>query len=1061
MSAGLFEESEILVAHIPVLSSILEDLKKIKFGEGSAYRSLLRTENGAKLFQFVLSIENLSNLKLPAELQKVAVQNGDKFQSIINDIDYLCHWLILSETQLKIFHSQVPFFDIRWSLPATSRICMIFNFYVKSIVALQSIYKDIIFCWICYKFSGKNPTTICQIDWIEKVIICLKTGPMNFITQQLSFLKQQFSNLLTLLSPIFTQMFGLHTSFDWSLISSDSEFDTKHQKSTLPSSTLLILQQLTLFRDTVFCYSVVFPESFEDNIQFSDLLSRMLCDCPVIHLTTSNTMSISEFFRTSPDAPILNESILVMAQESFNKSNSSNLIRLNILISLFCDFEEKIELDQNIIALKTDEILALLGIAYYELMSCLNKNMDDPAILSIISHINKMLNHYETYSKEIQRIFLYSIVTIDVPYLDDLLRLFGRSNSSSEKQMILLIKEINQAISTLDLEKFDKGVRYDFYPLYVTHGRMIHYSLTKLSGGSSYLSPILEHLLTIRRHLELCENPVKKVCNVCPLEILTPFLPRIRKLFSSSNISELPSISECIAFFKYIPVSDGSIECFKSICDEYLNKTLNSLLDVISPRSKHVQISKQSVLLSAFQPNVFIPYSATNDTNDIESRISSYSMESSYMNKIVKSISFAKKLPELLQYGEFKVNLQMKFVSTFFPQVCSTLVNNTSTPAHTNKAILYAIQYFKQIFEINDIPFESTILSALRSSSQLQSGGTLNVQNNVFNGSSFNMTSQFLSYVIEELEKFLAGEFLNSRYESIGRCFVGKSETNKNYEHIFGIQPFTTIIQLFGPTAGIKIDSILLKHVLNSLTNLYKIYQKNSKTLTLIEFNFYNNDGVQLDQILNDDYRKAADYLLNLGLSLVLRDILTDAITSNNENVVPGLTNVILAAQNRCGDKMKNEEYVFLEAICPSHSNHYLQEGLKGTCSTNVNPIQFFFFLGLLLANDKWEFKFDPMNDTFSHNLHLIPYVIDKIIHLSAILFPGSEQKQIDDGIKVFFKAAGAIAKEKKKGATKQHYSSFVIFIDHFPQASKSFSYDVIGNDFPYSVIRSSYKDIQ
>lgn len=791
MSSSFYEEIEIITVHSQTLLNILEALKKTKIGNGSQYKEFLRSDIGSKFNKFSNSLQSFSNLVIPPELQAVPKQKIQLFGNVINDFDYYCNWLQLAEKQLKSFQAQIPNPNIRWGIPVLVRICKIFIFYIKSFILLQEISDSLITCWVGCRLAEKKTT--CQKEWIDDVILAIRKSPLLFITDHLSSMKQPLLTIITKISSLLAQYFDLHSSFDWSAVSDSTNL---RKKSTLPPTTLLILQQLSLFRDMIILYSIIFPDVFTDDDQLADLLTRIIVDCPVVILSPTSSMMVADFYLKSPGAPTLKDTILTTARVSY-RNNSLHIIRLNSLIALASNFDENISLDQNILATKSEEILAFLGASYYELVSCMSKDMDDPQVLQLISYTTKILDKYETYQEQIQRVLLYSLVSIDVPYMLDLLALFGQTCTQADKPIIFLMDVICMSLSKLDLEDFDRGVRYDFYPLLLTHGRMIIYALTKSHGSSSYLYPALEHLLTIRHHVNLCSEPFIQACKICPLKELVPYLPRITRLFKYLNMAESSSLQEIVAFFKYIPVTDASTGCFKMICEEFIKKLTSSIFDVIDSSSQNILVSGQSSLSVGFDPDDFIQFTSIDRSDE-------YVKQANKLNQITHSMLFADQLPESIQYGNAKINVRMKFITNFFNTIPEKL-NEASKRPQKLQQIICAMHNFKFIYDSYNIPFESTIFSVIRKKSKLEEQLQLK-PNQIFNAS----TSELLKTYLDNFQKFITTQNSKAVYDPISRVFAGD---NHRYEKLYGLQPMISIIQDFGIQAAIKINFIRFNYI--------------------------------------------------------------------------------------------------------------------------------------------------------------------------------------------------------------------------------------------------------
>lgn len=1044
MSSSFFEEIEILAVHSQTLLNNLESLKKTKIGNGSPYKEFLRSDIGSKFNKFTTSLQSFSNLSIPAELQAVPKQKSQLFSSVIIDFDYYCNWLQLAEKQLKSFQSQIINPNVRWGLPVLTRICQIFTFYIKSFVSLQEVSDSLLACWVGCRAEKK---TACPKEWIDSVILAIRKSPLIFLSEHLSSMKQPLLTIITKLSSLFAQYFDLHSSFEWSAVSDSTNL---RKKSTLPPTTLLILQQLSLFRDTVILYSIIFPDVFTDDDQLADLLTRFIVDCPVVILSPTSSMMIADFYTKSPGAPTLKDTILTTARASY-RNNSLHIVRLNALIALASNFVENLSLDPNFLAMRSEEIFAFLGASYYELVSCLSKDMDDPQVLQLISYTTKILDMFESFQEQIQRILLYSLVSIDVPYMLDLLALFGQTCTQADKPIIILMDVICMALSKLDLEDFDRGVRYDFYPFLLTHGRMIIYALTKSHGSSSYLYPALEHLLTIRHHVNLCSEPFVSASKICPLKELVPYLPRITRLFKYLNMAESSSLQDIVAFFKYIPVTDASTGCFKMICEEFIKKLISSIFDVIDSSSQNILVSEQYSLSTDFDPETFIQFTSPNRSDE-------YVKQADKLNQVTHSMLFADQLPDTIQYGNAKINVRMKFITNFYNTIPEKLNEVSKKPEKLQK-VLCAMHNFKFIYDSYNIPFESTIFSVIRKKSELENRLQIK-EKSIFNPSS----SEIFKSYLDNFQKFITTFNEKIVYEPISRCFVGDS---RKYEKVYGYKPIKNVIQDFGLSSGVKMNSIINDSIFKSITVIFQSFQMflNDDYPTIKTNYSINNSSFQFLQSVGTNAQAASSSLLMLGASVLMKKILSESIKDVVEESFPGLYDVTISAFQRCIQnrvKLTKKDKEFLESLSPFKYNYSLSEKcMRIAASKKLNPSQFFFFLALIFTNDKWkDMEYDSKRDVFSYNLHVLPHALEMIISMNELFFPQSDDKQIEEAIKLFFLTLFTISREKMKTQSQKQYLSFVALIDHFQSVTKSIHLNIDDRTFPSFLTRYCYNDL-
>jgi hypothetical protein len=210
--------------------------------------------------------------------------------------------------------------------------------------------------------------------------------------------------------------------------------------------------------------------------------------------------------------------------------------------------------------------------------------------------------------------------------------------------------------------------------------------------------------------------------------------------------------------------------------------------------------------------------------------------------------------------------------------------------------------------------------------------------------------------------------------------------------------------------------------------------------------------------LANENIKAAAHALLTFGLILTIRTVLRRASETVFESFLPGFLPMLERAVD-AQPRISDEELAFLEAVKPGMSDRFLLQRAKNIQAT-IEPQKFFFFLGLLLANPEWDdLVFDADNDLFTHNLHLLPIALEKILTIAGELFTQANADSMSGALAMYFTAVGAVA-EIKREKTPATFAPFVVLIDHFASMSKKIDYEHMKHAFPFTIIRSCYSDV-
>jgi hypothetical protein len=268
----------------------------------------------------------------------------------------------------------------------------------------------------------------------------------------------------------------------------------------------------------------------------------------------------------------------------------------------------------------------------------------------------------------------------------------------------------------------------------------------------------------------------------------------------------------------------------------------------------------------------------------------------------------------------------------------------------------------------------------------------------------------------------------------------------------------STICRLFGVRGLIRINTVLIRTAVESLSHLLSIYESQSGVVSTWYNTFQSEKIINHIILSNDIVKTAADVIVKFGLILTLRTILQRASENTFESILPGFFSLIESTIS-ANHKLSDEALSFLEAVKPGVTDTFLIQRLKNIQAI-IEPQSFFFFLGLLLGNPEWDdLVFDVENDTFTHNLHLIPIALEKIITLAPQFFIKSDESALRNALVIYFSTVGAVA-DLKREKNREMFAPFVILIDHFPSISKKINYGHMKHAFPVTLIRSCYNEL-
>lgn len=1039
-----YEQLDVLSRHYKLLLPRIEELIALSKQSDFSVNVSMAKREGTSLNALITSSDQLSRCgdrtAMPRDLQQFASNELNAVSKVVTTFDHMFHWLSLVETYLRDFRDVASSVDIHWGLLMANPVLQLFTGYCQIVHLAARVQKHLRYSWAVAKMGVLwNPAKIASD--LKSADVFLTSKPSDYIVQRLAFMKPLMNSVLGILCPIFTSVLGSYVTFDWAVLSFDGKDDVK-SKSSMPSESMIVFQELSLMIDTALWAWLSFPDLFRNNARYVDLIKAVIGHSRSIHLGVKLRVDLKDLMGEEKE-PWLDDSL---SKEAGEESKAAHATKAKILCALLEDYQDRANVDPSVLAVSMDEILAIFGMAYAEISAFIDWGVQSAEFLGLLATMVELINTFENSQFEIQRVFLFNLCQSDVPYMRDLIQVFAQRTDEESNNILFHAKEMCDELEKLDLSAFDRGMRYDFVPLVTTAGRLVAYYYDSRSRDESLacMSPLVEHMVTITRHAEGCQDPMKIVLNTAPFHDLEKHLADLLALMATSTrYTYFPMI---IQLFRLIPVSPKTTILFERFIEKLLDTVIPPFVDMVAVPSKNVQIARQSTIDPGFIPSAFLPLH--------EFKSESYDHYSAQLNTFSWILSIIQTIPPVVKHGK-EVQFRTRFVSKFFPALYAKILEADTHPLIIQSTIM-AMHIFIPVFRAVKVSFSRSLIDVVRSACKLPGDGLLQVQNKIFSGvQPIEMTSQFLKLYTNKLETFIKQGFEDCTYEPLGRRFIsnGKDHSDK----LFSLQPLISLIQTFGITAGIQIDCVLLRNATTAISEIFAAFKSMKPNLPKLEFDFYNENTLKCSEISSPTIRKAGKALVQLGLILQLRNILGEAIQYATNDIFPGFHDIVTTAMRRCASKSTTNDKTFTEAILPGYLPTFLAERLEKESLGGLNFTEVMFFLGLIFTNDEWnDLMFAPENDLFTHNLHVLPSAVEAIADLNPLY---SNVDNPTAGVKLFFQVLGAIADDKKKyNFTK--YCSFVILVDHFPVFARSIPYGLIEPSFPYLIISSCYSFI-
>ena len=1057
MRPACFEELEILSRHVSVVYGKLDVIQ-----ETTKTNRALVTEGRDADFQRLLKlIDDKVNMiiigksvdfPVPPELQPLSRSVATSAVSLIFDIDYVCNWMFQADAFLNKFGEIKNHLNIRDELVVASRVYQVFVCYTRIGLALHFLTQPLCLAWFAFRANSVNDERIklaTPQTYVDEMLGKLRIQPLRHLAAKTAAVHEHLFSLANTVLGLFTQIFGTYSNFDWTILSTEgAEF--LDSESTLIHSNYIIFQNLYLMKTTLLLFCLMCPNYFSGSLAHENLVAAVLSESPEVRLAKSYSVKLDMVWRLG-SATYQKHVISSIQKDTEQKSLMSHVSRISCLTCLIQDYLDKAMLDPDILGLYFEQILALLSWGSYELMMCAESQNTRPCIGNLLLAMLRLMELVEKHETLIQRTYIYTLWTVDIQYLNQAMQIFAKIGKFTDKNLVKLVNRFCQGLSVVNLDQFDQGMRYDFLPFFITHGRIVFHSFSTKVGDLTYITPLLEHLMNIIKHAGYIESPLARIAEAADFDRLGGMNASLSQLltYQSVNVEYLSSI---FTYFRFIQPTRANVQIFDIVTKAVIDHMLSRLSESVSIASKNVTVCKQDDYDVDFVPATYV-YPPREKMKE------NYVSEADGMLLVTRVVNAAKRLPVSFQFGDQTREVLHSFKVKFGELIGNTIVNATVNPTILSSVITAVFQVWQPVCQFCGIMITQRLLRAIIGGSELAGDGCLGSQAKLFSGhEKLVQSGGFLDHYVSVIKKFIAGEYKRTRYEQLGHRFVGLPGCNFVPQDYFAREPMIKLVRDFGLRASIRVNVTLIQSACDSLARLLQLYE-NQKSAVIALFDIAHKGGVvKKDPLHPEQIKAAADALLTLGLTLTLRGMLLKANEEVLDSTIPGLTKIVASVSE--GKKDLNEESsAFLEALRPGHRDYYLLQRVKNL-KTSADPQKFFFFLGLLFSNADWQsLRFDSETDSFYPSLQVIPTAVEKVMDLGCEIFTQADATVINEAVASFFLGASYVA-ESYRQRNGPLYLSLVVLMDHFPAIASKIHYGHMKESFPFTVIRACYNEI-
>jgi len=1069
MTQGRFEETELLLKHSEFVLANLEATAH-QFRDDGDFMKVFNNPDGKKLRQFAAEFVTASQTGgqkpvLASNLVQLCEKVSMQMIMPIRTIDYTVYWCKLSAIQLKQLTTSSREFDLRWNLPITLSACKLFSAFCRIVLYLHRITPAE---FLVHLFSASSlPKTLplqTEFDNLLKFVTRSQEKPFLFIEEELKFLRDKLSLLVVNLLPFFSTLFADWTIFDWSLLSIYERNPENTIGQSMPHDEYTLLANISLFQEVLTLFTLVFTSFMDKNQQFALLGASVLTETATFYLSRNYPVPITALLDVTVPSNALTSLSDTLMKSINRKTAETHLHRMKQLCLLAGELENLASLDISHFTRCIHIVRAVAAFAFYEID--LFFRIRDKAqwteyyvktVAQLLSSLDRLTQVFIKYKDYIERFFVFNLATADADHLEYLLDSFDLELGSAGGDVILAGRVILDSIRSLDLEKFDSGIRYDFFPLILTHGRALHQqNIISQKLRASYLTPIFEHLMTINMHAHAAQDSTRFYFEACQMHTFWRHAGRFEDFVgnNAAPINDCASFFNVFSYFNYdnivIPMHKNEMKLLKEVLENKVRTRLSIRLNTVLS----TMLSARSRLLSYSLGGDIGQSPPIDNISQLLLENKNCEKEAHDISPICQTNNFISSLPQAVVLFDKRVEIASYFMTRLSNDLIKVLLFNISwNISSVSDASQIVWTFFSQARALKlpaddnvGLVFKKSLLDAVVKNSFF-AGQTLTEQANAMLNKAPDTIPELMDpqrlcvSIYTRLNNFINGGHFESKYVHFVQRFVGGKDK-------VSLQYFKSLFRVLGIHCALYLDCNISKGIVDDIILIHQSYSAVAHMINSDKTPIYTMDSTN----------RASDALLRLSIALTIRRMIRRATEETIEETVPGL--VQLAQTSPLKSCIESE--LIYEVINKRGPNYFIREMLVEKLKKEKIPglTQFFTFLAILFVAPKWDdTEFFPEEDALSKNIHLLPLAFDLLVEISPALFSDAHQANVNKSIETFFTQL-AEAIEIKKGNSKidkKLISSYLILIDKFPKLVPTIEYGRMKHVFPYSLLSWSY----
>ena len=1069
MSQGSYEETEILLQHSEFVLASLEQAARLFRDDGEIMKQL-NSADGKKVREFAAAYVQAKQAgqslpELPANLYNIREKIAMQMIMPIRTIDYTVHWCNLSITQLHAITSASREFDLRWNLPMTTSACRLFSAFCRVVLYLHRI-SAVTFLIQLFSSSTLLETLSLQCNFDDLLTFVTKCHkePFSFIATKLSFIKNKLSLMVVNLLPFFSTLFADWTIFDWSMLSIYERQPEQTVGDSMPLTDYTLLANISLFQEVLILFTLTFSSFMDENQQFAVLGAAVLSESNVFYLSRNFPVPIDELLNVAPPSNALTTLRKTLLKTIDRKTIESHLHRMKQLNLLAGEVVNYAGLDMTGFMKFIHIIRAIAGFGYYEIdlfFRVKDKKMwtDEhiKTVAKLLSFLDKLAQIFIDEKTQIERFFVFNLATVDADHLSYLLSKFGTDLGTAGADVVATGELILESLEDLDLNKFDQGIRFDFYPLQLTHGRALHrHNIISQQLRTSFLTPLCEHLMTISLHASAAQDAVRFFLDACQLHMLWRHALRFEE-FIQHNAAPA---GECASFFHLFELFNYDSIVLTMHPNDATTVT-NIVENKIRPRLSTKIFTMLSLLLNeksklmTFSIHGPIGQSVPSEKLSLSLLDNDFcTKEANIIMNVAQSNNLIESLPRSITVLGKKIEIAPYFISRISSQLLKIVISNVEkNVTSVSDAAQIVWTFFSQARALNIDQFEDSellfrrVLLKFALSNAFFNSPDLSKQTQAMLGKESadpianNDMQRLIVKISDSILQFIKGDHEQFPYCSSIGSFIGNPEQS--------VLHYRSLIRTIGIHGALYIDCKITDVIVNELCSIYNAYQQVLPSLT--------NDDKQ-SVFKHETTKDSAASFHRLSVASTVRSMVRRALRMVLDENTPGLRELLLSDNQKFADTP--ESHLLLEIISEKDDIYFIRERVAAKIKKEKSGVlEFFTYIAILItAMDFSKVSFNSEYDSLSKNLHLVPNGFSLICSLSPFLFNDANYNLISAATKLFFSTIAEIMAENKKlkKLSDNSRKSLYILIDKF-NSLPDFEYGRMKHAFQYAQLTLNY----